>query len=129
MTTKYHQHTLTLLENPKNLDILTNDYCLQKSVETVFPLNCSHPIFLDETAVINLIWYQIIILVLGTFNILSFCFLNPNLKGKSFKFGFLLDVLLRQTPEKDFFSYYQRSKIKGVFQPARSIPWMLILPL
>ena len=23
MTTKYHQHTLTLLENPKNLDILT----------------------------------------------------------------------------------------------------------
>ena len=24
---------------------------MQKSVEIVFPLNCSHPIFLDETAV------------------------------------------------------------------------------
>ena len=25
---------------------------MQKSVEIVFPLNCSHPIFLDETAVV-----------------------------------------------------------------------------
>ena len=29
------------------------DYCLQKSVEIVFPLNCSHLIFLDESAVIQ----------------------------------------------------------------------------
>ena len=30
------------------------DYCMQKSVEIIFPLRCSHSIFLDETAVMQM---------------------------------------------------------------------------
>ena len=49
MTTKYHQHAPTLLKNPKNHDILT--IVCRKGVKVIFPLRCSHFIFLDETAV------------------------------------------------------------------------------
>ena len=55
MTTQYHKHTLPLLENQKKSWYI--DYCLQKSVEIVFPLICFHLIFLDETAVVGCIWY------------------------------------------------------------------------
>ena len=49
MTAKYHQHAQTLLKNPKNHDILT--IVCRNSVKIIFPLRCSHFIFLDETAV------------------------------------------------------------------------------
>ena len=61
VTTKYHQHALTLLKYPKKS--LYIDYYMHKSVEIIFPLRCSRFIFLDETAVLrNIHRYRLCIL-------------------------------------------------------------------
>ena len=59
ITNNHHQYLLSDHQVPPTYPNIAeeskksryNDYQLQKSVEIVFPLICSHPIFFDETAV------------------------------------------------------------------------------
>ena len=55
ITNNHHQNLLSDHQVPPtypNVAEESNDYQLQKSVEIIFSLICSHLIFLDETAVI-----------------------------------------------------------------------------
>ena len=71
-------------------------------------------------------------LFLGILDILNFCFLTF-LKGillKSFNFGTFQKFYSGELHKKSSFHTLEGQKyFKGVFQPAGSIPWMLILPL